>query len=523
MKLRYFKHSSRKQSSGFFAIYLAITLITLLLIAGYAIDSGNLFIKQRQLNRSLDMAALSAGRFLLEEPNDVVETRALEIARENLLLNGIDPDEATINPVVSIDSDTNIYTLEITGSLNTPLYLLDVIPESLFGDQTVGALAAVEKGNAINGTDLIAVVILDNSGSMGNDMDELRDGYQEFLEHFRAANKTELQFVIFNYYFVPLNPMGTPLVDEWMHLMDDIEDTNGTQMLEPMDYAIDLIERRITERANLDPTDPDYLSPSRLATLRKSIILFTDGGPKTQRWPSRRGLDMDDADIPLGPGNPFYEFWADSWNEHNLYQPVQEDTTYLPRVPLEDIHYQDDYRCTMCVCPTCEKGYLCHPKNWIPWPAMEMMVGASDYARQQGITVHTVGLGTQNTTNPNCADSYPYQGPLVGFEDGDSEGDNDGAVMVDGFNGGPTTSEENEKCGMRRYFLKRVANDPDHYSEAPEGKSFGEVCDKLLKTEDLNQLPQGSAQFTEDADGLRPIFDMLGEILTKEIRVRLTK
>lgn len=153
--------------------FVAVSMVTTLVMAGLAVDVGRGYVLKSQLSRAVDAAALAAARSLREGPGNA-RKRALAVAAAN----GVEAGKG--NTVISLDFGKNEFdeeTVAVTASQDTPTLLMKLIGEMTMDVQS-RAVAAVPP------VDL--VLVLDQSGSLekAHAWDDLQDAAKRFVTHF---------------------------------------------------------------------------------------------------------------------------------------------------------------------------------------------------------------------------------------------------------------------------------------------------------------------------------------------------
>ena len=112
-----------RQEEGLSMVYLALTLMTFVSLAGLAIDGSNSFAKYRELQTAADAAALAGARALaLDQSSTQVDSEVQTIAT----LNGADSATSAIvndnhNVAVTVQRDVSTYFAKMIGFQTIPV------------------------------------------------------------------------------------------------------------------------------------------------------------------------------------------------------------------------------------------------------------------------------------------------------------------------------------------------------------------------------------------------------------------
>ncbi|MEZ4706244.1 MAG: pilus assembly protein TadG-related protein [Caldilineaceae bacterium] len=109
-----------RQEEGISMVYLALTLMTFLSLAGLAIDGSQSFAKQRELQTAADAAALAGARALALDQNTAQVTSEVQTIAT---LNGADSATSSVtnddhNVSVTVQRDVNTYFAKLIGFPN---------------------------------------------------------------------------------------------------------------------------------------------------------------------------------------------------------------------------------------------------------------------------------------------------------------------------------------------------------------------------------------------------------------------
>ncbi len=409
--------------SGFYLPFLAITLVSLLLVIGLTIDGGHAFLRQVRLQRAVDAGTIAAMQELNRRPSLDIQSIADRVARENMVRAGLADDLATadINVNVEVISD-NLgrpinNRLEVMGRALSPTSFLQLIPGIPYHVQL--------SANSIAGVPPIAVLlVLDRSGSMG----ELMNGVRK-IDALRAAASQ----------FVSLLDSG-----DWFGVVSYANrDRRVTvniplQLYHPADFAahqqaINQIVANggtciacglVTGRQQFAAAPAGFPSG-----VEKVMIVMTDGTPQHFRRPIGDNDDVwlselpgmhENASVPpLDTGCGHVNFRIRSPQRPHPYSPAGTWNAVTPGNNDQVLMggTGDIYR----------------------------TIWQTDQARREGIKVYTVGLGNDGTHF--CRTGWPIGSTVIPPEppwqpQGCFDGDAGGADAT-----------------TRPYLLRRMAND----------------------------------------------------------------
>ncbi len=340
----------RHSEDGVYIPVFAVVLIGLLAVAALAIDAGNLFLRKIQLQNAADLAATaglgyralqgwawfqgydrtlpnpgmaSANRTALKAISscngvcptrvDLLKDRALEIARTNLALRGINPADCTIPPPV-FDINTDTITVSIT--YNVPLFFMGHLP-ILHDCSGTGTCPVTARAQAqIRAANIL--LSLDRSGSMNcpnTDPDPTKPcacrtdtvnpdcsdpGITENLRKIYSLKDATFNFMSFfnpNKDRVSITPFETlGNVDFSIHNNDAGNTARKYGETSPIIDSFEQTIDNVTPAGNTNPCDELWTGYADLkaATLPSGssivgsepffTLLFTDGAPSAGRF-----------------------------------------------------------------------------------------------------------------------------------------------------------------------------------------------------------------------------------------------
>ncbi len=187
--MTYFKKISellkdfKRSEDGMVAVLVAVLMVLLLIFAGMAIDFGRAYNTRRAVNQALDTAVLAAARSLAttqlskQEVEKIISTYFKENIKRSL---GSDV-EYTV-PNVDYDSDGD--TVSASASATVPTYFIRHIPlitkNSEDGVDSLSVSASATARFPIS--DVEIAVVVDTTGSMGNDIEALKTASEDLLD-----------------------------------------------------------------------------------------------------------------------------------------------------------------------------------------------------------------------------------------------------------------------------------------------------------------------------------------------------
>lgn len=97
-RLRVLRQRARRDERGFFLVFVAVLLVTLLALAGFAVDFWHWNHEGSRLQKAADAAALGGSVFMPENPGGLAFTTAKEIASRNGYTHGKDDVTISVEP-----------------------------------------------------------------------------------------------------------------------------------------------------------------------------------------------------------------------------------------------------------------------------------------------------------------------------------------------------------------------------------------------------------------------------------------
>ncbi|MCB0325162.1 MAG: hypothetical protein KDD69_16370, partial [Bdellovibrionales bacterium] len=316
-------------------IPLAVFLIvTLLALAGLAVDAGNLYRAQIQLQKAADAGALAGiGASIIRSDapgdpellKDFIETRATEVACENLRLFGYPCDDP--DTVVSADYDLGTAELTVTTDADIFFFLMGLVPFEIIGAESAGDSRTIEARAAVRRQTATVALVLDLSSSMACPstgpcaclspsrtqtcaeeatalgttlkVEELKSAVSTFIERFDPARDriTLIPFNIAANVEVPLRPDGAlGFTPSDFDVLDGIIPRSNTNVCDGFMTAF----QEMSDKGLFGTDDIAYL-------------YFSDGAPTAGRFlltSPKAGLEGND---PSGFGTHDYLHYSVEW------------------------------------------------------------------------------------------------------------------------------------------------------------------------------------------------------------------
>ena len=404
MKLLFTNITNLKNEKGQSAITLALLSITFLLLSGFSLDTANLLLKKSHLQRALDAGAIAGiTRYDSGDNSGTIATTAQEMALYNLQEMGLPNAEVAAN--FAVDQD-QVATLSLNGSVNTSTLFMRLIPGAGLGTVVTAASSTARRNPAI------VSLVLDVSGSMAPNITALRKAANDFVDSFENG-LDQMAIIKFSDRASVIAAMA-PVDKTSLHAKINGLGAGGwTGTAE----GVVLGRKELEKVAN----------PAAV----RAMLLFTDGAPNVIR---PIFTDGNSAFLPKnypssGPQN--YDYYAylntplggTPRPEIHHPQTLAEVCTNARRIEqcLNSFAYNDSRG---------NLGHFAHitslvsPYTEMKKEAYDLAILETDYAKSDGITIYTVGLGLEA---PNTGD--PYQ-------------------------------NVNEIQRLKPIFLRRLANDP---------------------------------------------------------------
>jgi Flp pilus assembly protein TadG len=290
---RYGRGSDLSSEKGFALVYLAATLVGLLLFTGLALDAGRAYVVQAQLSKAVDGAALGAAR-LLNSGNP--EGEAVNIFKANFPAGFMgsssltDPTAAANFFTLTTTTATGLNIITVQASVILPTTFMQL---ANFNQVTVGATGQATRRMV----DLSLVV--DVSSSIGSQWPDVRDAARAFINAFDAAHD-RLALMTFSDGAMVLDPMPATRGFNKTQVMADVPQNlpgGSTLMTEGIYRGWDELRS----------------VPSGQQSSLRIIVLFTDGASNgvPGNYPAVPGVAMAlrSYDFPKNLPDPDSQTW----------------------------------------------------------------------------------------------------------------------------------------------------------------------------------------------------------------------
>lgn len=166
------------REKGFVLVYMAVTLTTLLLFTGLALDAGRTYVVKAQLTKAVDGAALGAARMLNSGDPQGEATR---IFRANFPTGYLGTSSVSDPPGFTLQTDqvNGVNIITVTGTA--------VLPTTFMRLANFEEVNVISSGEATRRMVDLSLV-LDVSSSIGSRWPAVRDAARVFVDSFDAAN-----------------------------------------------------------------------------------------------------------------------------------------------------------------------------------------------------------------------------------------------------------------------------------------------------------------------------------------------
>jgi Flp pilus assembly protein TadG len=172
------KRRGRSTERGFVLVFVAVTLTTLLLFCGLALDSGRAYVVKAQLTKAVDGAALGAARMLNSgDPRG----EATRIFRANFPAGYLGTSSVSDPPGFDLQTlpATGVNVITVTGTATLPTTFMKLAH--------VDQVTVTSSGEATRRMVDLSLV-LDVSSSIGSRWGAVRDAARVFVDSFDRAN-----------------------------------------------------------------------------------------------------------------------------------------------------------------------------------------------------------------------------------------------------------------------------------------------------------------------------------------------
>jgi len=246
-----------RNQRGVALIYIAITLTTMCLFTGLAVDGGRAYVVKAQLSKAVDGAALGAARALNSgDP----QGEAQRIFKANFPLGFMGTSSVT-DPTTdpnffssTVDATTGVNTVNVQATAIMPTTFMRL---GNINDVTVRAAGEAQRRMV----DLS--LVLDVSSSIGSQWNAVRDATREFINSFDAVND-RMALMLFSNGATVLDTMGSARGFNKTQLKADVPSSlpgGSTNMVEGIYRGWDQLRN----------------VPAGQQSGLRIIVLFTDG------------------------------------------------------------------------------------------------------------------------------------------------------------------------------------------------------------------------------------------------------
>ena len=469
MKLRFFKVlQGLTNKRGQSAITLAMLTISFLLLSGFSLDVANLFIHKTRLQRALDAGGIGGiSRYKSGITPTTIKDAAIEIAQYNLHEMGFSDSEITeLSGTFTVDAD-QVATLNLSGKVLVNTIFMRLIPNAALATVTVSSDATARRNPAV------ISLVLDISGSMSEEIEVLKLAASSFVRSFEEGldQMAIIAFADMAFLIVPMQPINFATFDSPINGLTANGYTGFSDAI--------AMGRKELEKVN-----------STIAV--KSMVVFTDGAPT-----AIRPIFIDGKTPPLPKNYPppandqFYDYVAllahlNQATPPRLLNPSAVTPTCRNAcVPAQLPLCNNIANCLNSFAYNDSRGNPGHfshiaslnsPYTEIRKEGYDLSIIESDYAKTDGTTIYSVGLGTEASVSND-----PYQ-------------------------------NVNDSSSLKSVLLRRVANDP-----LTSGDPSFPSSDPDPDLTNNPSHPEGAYFLAENAGELDQLFDTIAQ----RIKLRL--
>ncbi len=292
----------RKNEHGFYLIYAALAVVSVIILSGLAIDGSHLFLAKLRLQRVVDASALSAINLRETKPNNYVEGATKQLVSDSIDRLGY----SLYEPVFAECDDRGI---TVTAKINVPIFVMNILPG-------LGEVTAVEATANAGVPPMILELVLDNSSSMlltvecsGDPsgkcvkLDLLKQAAISFVDALDGTGRDYLGITVFSSMawssplYLPLGPL-TPTAKANAKTVINLLSGSGATCISCG------MEKGLKDIKSLISTTSFPLAP------QKYMVLFTDGAPNVYN------------DGSLGAPAAFRECWSREKSKDAANQPL---------------------------------------------------------------------------------------------------------------------------------------------------------------------------------------------------------
>jgi Flp pilus assembly protein TadG len=276
-------------------VFVAVGMISSLLVAGLAIDVGRGYLLKAHLSRAVDAAALSAARSLRSGELEARQ-RAVAVAAANQVEEGVG------NATLSLTFGTNEFdegTVAVVATQPTPTLLMRLIGRDIM-EVSSAAVAAVPP------VDL--VLVLDQSGSLdaAHAWDDLQDAAKQFIRYF-DDDIDQLGLLSFNLRALDQFQIKHDFTAQAEYVIDTMNALGYTNTGEGLRLAYE-----------------QFQSPSVRERSAKVVVFFTDGRPTAYRGIEGFAGDRRDRILAAYTGSNVQGYWNNPDDLPIHYRPTAD-------------------------------------------------------------------------------------------------------------------------------------------------------------------------------------------------------
>jgi Flp pilus assembly protein TadG len=338
-------------------VFVAVGMLSSLLMAGLAIDVGRGYLLKAHLSRAVDASALSAARSLRSGQTEARQ-RALAVAATNAVEAGVR------GATISLSFGTNEWdeeTVSVVATHPMPTLLMRLVGQDMLNVRSA-AVAAVPP------VDL--VLVLDQSGSLdaAHAWDDLQDAAKQFVRHF-DDDIDQLGLLSFNLRALDQFQIKHDFTAQAEYVIDTMNALGYTNTGEGLRLAYRQFQgASVRERS------------------AKVVVFFTDGRPTAYRGVEGRPWDKQDRILAAYSGPNVMGYWDDPDDLPIHYRPNPDGCNGV----------------SVCF------GYI--RRNNVFTNARNNGAYWANRIREEGILVYTIGLG--DTSQPLGSILQPDQNYL---------------------------------------------------------------------------------------------------------------
>lgn len=385
MKQPFTKSPNIRSERGQALVFGAFFMLGLLFVGGLGVDTAHVFLKKSKIQRAADASTMAA---ITRYADGITETEAIESAAEelaeyNLLEMGIHEDEIiNLEATLSIN-ENNVATLSLETDVDVDTFFMKLIPGEQLDKVAIKARSSARRVPAI------ISLVFDTSGSMDcngacpEKLQALKDAATTFIEAFQD-DLDQVAIIEFNYNAEVLEPMQLIDKEELIETIDDLSTGGWTNIAEGIKLG----------RLELESTE----NPEAI----KALVLFSDGAPNTLSPNFTDGKYFLDENFPNEDPTHFHYVVEGMTNA--VKHPVSlNQICSKVRYCFDTFEYADS---RLNVVP----GSLYVDRNSQTEKVMEsydISIVEADYAKADGSSVYTIGLGTEDT---ETSDAYQDTG-----------------------------------------------------------------------------------------------------------------